>query len=139
MSRYTFQEVYGIQTVRGDVIDFNSFIQADIDKEVVRRVLEKHARPGPGSGHCPSWLTFIGHQKDSLRSTDLFRCASILFNTQWVLVVMDPFTLRIIGFGIYAGDVDGVALCRMFNKAISTNGVAKHLISDNDSLFLYHQ
>jgi hypothetical protein len=31
---------------------------------------------------------------------------------------MDRFTRRIIGFGVHAGDVDGMALCRMFNKAI---------------------
>jgi hypothetical protein len=37
-----------------------------------------------------------------------------------VLVVMDQFTRRIIDFGIHAGDVDGVAHCRMFNTAIST-------------------
>ena len=40
---------------------------------------------------------------------------------------------------VQAGDVDGAALCRMFNKAISTNDVPKHLSSDNDPLFLYHQ
>jgi hypothetical protein len=40
--------------------------------------------------------------------------------THWVLVVMDQFTRRIIGFGIHAGTVvDGVALCRMFNQAIA--------------------
>ena len=85
----------------------------------MRRVLEKHYRPGPDSGNGPSWLTFIGHLKDSVWSTDLFRCESILLNTHWVLVVMDQFTRRIIGFGVHAGDVDGVALCRMFNTAIS--------------------
>jgi putative transposase len=37
------------------------------------------------------------------------------------------------------GDVDGVVLCRMFNKAISTRGVPKYLSSDNDPLFLYHR
>ena len=119
--------------------EINKAFGVDIDKDVVRRVLEKHYRPGPGSGHGPSWLTFIGHQKDSLWSIDLFRCESILLNTHWVLVVMDPFTRRIIGFGVHAGYVDGVALCRMFNKAISTKSVPKHLSSDNDPLFLYHQ
>ena len=72
------------------------------------------------------------------RST-LLRCESILLNTHWVLVVMDQFTRRIIGFGVHAGDVDGVALCRMFNTAISSKGVPKYLSSDNDPLFLYHQ
>ena len=102
-------------------------------------MLEKHYRPGPDSGDGPSWLTFIGHLKDSLWSIDLFRCESILLNTHWVLVVMDQFTRRIIGFGVHAGDVDGVALCRMFNTAISTKGVPKYLSSDNDPLFQYHQ
>ncbi len=37
----------------------------EIDKDVVRRVLAKHYRPEPGS-NGPSWLTFLGHSKDSL-------------------------------------------------------------------------
>jgi putative transposase len=52
---------------------------------------------------------------------------------------MDQFTRRIIGFGVHSGDVDGVALCRMFNTAISTRGAPKYLSSDNDPLFQYHQ
>jgi putative transposase len=52
---------------------------------------------------------------------------------------MDQFTRRIIGFGVHAGDVDGIALCRMFNTAIASRGTPKHLSSDNDPLFLYHQ
>jgi hypothetical protein len=62
----------------------------DIDKDVVRRVLAKKYRPDPGGG--PSWLTFIGHMKDSLWSVDLFRCESIFLKTHWVLLVMDQFT-----------------------------------------------
>ena len=119
--------------------EINKAFGLNIDKDVVRRVLEKHYRPGPDSGHGPSWLTFIGHMKDSLWSIDLFRCESILLNTHWVLVVMDQFTRRIIGFGVHAGNVDGVGLCRMFNTTISTKGVPKYLSSDNDPLFLYHQ
>jgi putative transposase len=53
----------------------------------------------------------------------------------WVLVVMDQFTRRIIGFGVQAGDVDGIALCRMFNTAIPTQDVPHYLSSDNDPLF----
>ena len=93
-----------------------------IDKDVVRRVLEKHYRTGPDSGHGPSWLSFIGHLKDGLWSIDLFRCESILLNTHWVLVVMDQCTRRIIGFGVHAGDVDGAALCRMFNRGYLNQG-----------------
>ena len=68
----------------------------DIDKDVVRRVLAAHYRPDPNvSG--PSWLTFLGHAKDSLWSVDLFRCESAILRTHWVLVVMDQCTRRIIG------------------------------------------
>src|SRR5467141_2283725 len=38
----------------------------DIDKDFVRRILARHFRPESGSG--PSWLTFLGHMKDSLWS-----------------------------------------------------------------------
>ena len=109
----------------------------DIDKDVVRRVLAIHYQPAPG-GNGPSWVTFLGHTKDSLWSIDLFRCESILLKSHWVLVVMDQFTRRIIGFGIHAGDVD-VIICRMFNAAISSKGIPEYLSSDNDPLFLYHQ
>ena len=60
----------------------------EIDKDVVRRVLAKHYRPESG-GSGPSWLTFIGHMKDSFWSVDLFRCESITLKTHWVMVVMD--------------------------------------------------
>ena len=110
----------------------------EIDKDVVRRVLAKHYRPEPGAGG-PSWLTFIGHMKDSLWSVDLFRCESITLKTHWVLVVMDQFTRRIIGFGIQAGAVDGIALCRMFNHAIARQGVPCYLSSDHDPLFEFHR
>ena len=50
---------------------------------------------------------------------------------------MDQFTRSIIGFGAHAGKVDGVALCRLFNTAISTRGIPYHLSSDNDPLFWY--
>jgi transposase InsO family protein len=111
----------------------------DIDKDIVRRVLAKYYHPEPDTGGGPSWLTFIGHMKDSLWSVDLFRCESILLKTHWVLVVMDQFTRRIIGFGVHVGDVDGITLCRMFNSAISTMGTPKHLSSDHDPLFTYHR
>ena len=57
----------------------------DIDNNVVYRVLAKHYRPAPG-GPGRSWLSFIGHTRDSLWSVDLFRCESIVLRTYWVLV-----------------------------------------------------
>src|SRR5271165_3033258 len=77
-----------------------------IDKDVVRRILARHYRPAQDSGG-PSWLTFLGHMKDSLWSMDLFRCESATLRTHWVLVVMDQYSRRIIGFGVHAGAVDG--------------------------------
>lgn len=110
----------------------------EIDKHIVRRVLVKHYRPISG-GNGPSWLTFLGHMKDSLWSVDLFRCESINLKSHWVLVVMDQFSRRIIGFGVRAGDVDGITLCRMFNQIISGNEPPSYLSSDNDPLFEYHR
>jgi len=110
----------------------------DIDKDVVRRVLAKHYRPASGDGG-PSWLSFLGHTKDSLWSVDLFRCESILLKSHWVLVVMDQFTRRIIGFEIHAGDVDGVALWCMFNRAMSGKGEPRYLSSDHNPLSEYHR
>src|SRR6476659_8558603 len=67
----------------------------EIDKDMVRRILALHFHPEAGSG-SPSWLSLIGHAKDSLWSLDLFRCESALLRTYWVLVVMDQFTRRIV-------------------------------------------
>src|SRR5580704_8940019 len=88
-----------------------------IDKDVVRRILAHHHWPGQSPGG-PSWLTFLGHMKESLWSMDLFRWESVTLRTHWVLVVMDQYPRRIMGFGVHAGTVDGVALFRMFNRAI---------------------
>ena len=57
--------------------------------------------------------------KDSLWSVDLFRCESILLKSYWIIVVMDVFTRRIIGFGVAAVNLDGPAIYRMFNRAIA--------------------
>ena len=110
-----------------------------IDKDVVRRILARRYRPAQDSGG-PSWLTFLGHMKDSLWSMDLFRCESATLRTHWVLVVMDQYTRRIIGFGVHAGTIDGAALCRMFNCAIGgQRWMPNFLSSDNDPLYRFHQ
>src|SRR5262245_58740410 len=46
--------------------------------------------------------------KVSLWSVDLFRCESAALRTYWVLVVIDQFARRIIGFGVHRGLVDGL-------------------------------
>ena len=52
---------------------------------------------------------------------------------------MDVFTRRIIGFGVHAGDVDGVAVCRMFNSAVAGQPLPKHISTDHDPLFRFHR
>jgi len=110
----------------------------DLDKDTVRRVLAVHYKPDAGS-RGPSWLTTIGHAKDSLWNVDPFRCESILLKSHWILVVMDQCTRRIIGFAVHAGDVDGPALCRMFSETASGQGWPEHISSHNDPLFQCHR
>ena len=110
----------------------------EINKDVVRRILAVRYQPQPDSSG-PSWLTFIGHMKDSLWSADLFCCESATLRTHWVLVVMDQFTRRIVGFGVHCGIVNGVALCRMFNRAIRGPILPKYLSSDHDPLYRFGQ
>ena len=109
-----------------------------VDKDTVRRVLAKHYRPDPGRGG-PSWLTFLGHSKDSLWSTDLFRCESLILNTHWVMVVMDHFSRRIMGFAVHKGTLDGAAVCRMFGRIVSGTPPPTYLSSDNDPLFEFQR
>src|SRR3954447_21857051 len=106
----------------------------DVDKNLVYRVLAKHYRPTP-RGTGPSWLSFIGHTTDSLWSVDLFRCESIVLRSYWVLVVMDQFTRRLVGFGVHCGAVTGADVCRMFNTAIYGQGLPRHLSTDHDPVF----
>jgi putative transposase len=110
----------------------------EIDKDVVRRVLAKHYRPESGADG-PSWLSFIGHAKDSLWSLDLFRCESILLRSHWVMVVMDVFTRRLIGIGVERADLCGVAICRLFNQIIAGKSLPRYLSSDHDPLFRFHR
>jgi putative transposase len=109
-----------------------------INKDVVRRILADRYEPKPDSAG-PSWLTVLGHAKDSLWSLDLFRCESAVLHTHWVLVVMDQCTRRIVGFGVHRGVVDGVALCRMFNRATCGHTPPTYVSSDHDPLYRFHQ
>lgn len=109
----------------------------DINKDVVRRILALYYNPDPTDYRHPSWLSLIGNMKDSLWSIDFFRCESMTLNSYWVLVVMDQWSRRIIGFGVQLGPVNGPALCRMFNEAISSQTTPKHISTDHDPLFKY--
>ena len=90
----------------------------ELNKDVVRRILIRYYRPET-DGDGPSWLAAMARSKDRLWSVDLFRSESILLKSYWVMVVMDVFTRRIIGFGVAAANLDGIQVCRMFNRAIA--------------------
>ena len=104
----------------------------------MRRILAARYQPAPDSDG-PSWLTVLGHAKDSLWSLDLFRCESAVLRTHWVLVVMDQCTRRLVGFAVHRGVVDGVGLCRMFNRATRYQAPPTYLSSDHDPLYRFHQ
>jgi transposase InsO family protein len=110
----------------------------NLDKDIVRRVLAVHYKPEPRN-QGPSRLTTFGHAKDSLWSIDLFRCESILLKSHWIMLVMDQYKRRIIGFSVQAGTLDGPAVCRMFSAASSGHRWPQRLSSDNDPLFQYRQ
>ena len=110
-----------------------------IDKDVVRRILNQHHKNHPPDNIGPSWLTFIGHMKDSLWSLDLFRVESIHLKSHWVMLVMDQFTRRIIGFAVHRGDPTGIDICCLFNAIIVKQSLPKYLSSDNDPLFQFHR
>ena len=110
----------------------------NINKDVVSRILAAHC-PKDTDDKGLSWLSLLGHTKDSLWSVDLCRCESIPLKSHWVLVVMDQQTRRIIGFAAHAGAVDGASLCCMFNKIIAGKNTPQQLSSENDPLFQYCQ
>jgi transposase InsO family protein len=110
----------------------------EIDKDVVRRILANHPLPKSG-GNGPSWLSAIAETRDSLWSVDLFRCESILLKSFWVMVVMDIFTRRIVGFGVEPAHIDGISVCRMFNQARCAQPLPKRLSTDHDPLFRFHR
>ena len=90
-----------------------------------RRCRDEAAQSDVGiSAYCRTGESCLRHlyltriMKDSLWSLDLVRCESVALRTFWVLVVMDQWTRRIVGFGIQPGIVDGPTLCRMFKQAI---------------------
>jgi putative transposase len=79
------------------------------------------------------------HAKDSVWCVDLFRVESILMRGHWVMLVMDVFTRRIVGFGIAPASIDGMSVCHMFNCAAAGQSKPKYLNTDYDPLFRFHR
>src|ERR1700730_330624 len=62
-----------------------------MNKDVVRRILAVRYQPKPDAAG-PSWLTVLGHAKDSLWSVDLFRCESAILRATGGSLVMAQCT-----------------------------------------------
>jgi putative transposase len=126
---------YGCRRI---AMQITNYFNCDIDKDVVRRVLSKHYKPN-GGDNGPSWLTFLGHMKDSLWSLDLFCCESLNLTTYWVMVVMDQHTRKIIGMAVNKGHIDGLTACIMFSKITKGKNLPIYLSTDNDPIFTFSQ
>jgi putative transposase len=108
----------------------------ELNKDVVRRILTRCYRPAPGGGGL-SWLSVIWQAGDRLWSVDLSGTESTLLKSYWVMVVMDVYTRRIVGFSVAPANLDGVRVCRMFNRAIARQAKPRHLSSDHDPCFTF--
>jgi transposase InsO family protein len=106
----------------------------ELNKDVVRRILQQHYAGLP-HGNGPYWLTTLALAKDTLWSLDLFRCESIMLRSYWVMLIIDVFSRRCIGFAVARGDIDGPIVCRMFKCARANQGLPKYLSTDHDPLF----
>ena len=69
----------------------------------------------------------------------LFRCESALLRSHWVMVIMNVFTRRLVGFGVERGPVDGLSVCRLFNSGIAGQPLPNQLSTDHDPLFRFHR
>src|ERR1700724_1276885 len=108
-----------------------------MNKDVVRRILAVRYQPKPDA-EGPSWLTVLGHAKDSLWSVDLFRCESAILSAHWVLVVMDQFTRRIVVFAAPAVPWMAWGFVECSTEPRAANPPPTYLSSDNDRLYQFH-
>src|SRR5210317_1825141 len=111
-----------IQAVRGHAQSFGDLrdrmaMLLDLAHRLAPKLLGKpFAHLHLLSPHCSDQKCLLKSGNSSLWSVDMFRCESLILNSHWVMVVMDHYTRRIIGFAVHAGALDGLAVCRMFNR-----------------------
>ena len=116
----------------------NKAFGVNIDKDVVRRVLAKHYRPKPYDGGL-SWLTFLRHTRDSLRSIVLFRRASILPKSHSIPLAIDQFIRGIIDCGISGYHFDQMVVFSLYDAAIPVVDASKSLSPVPDPHFSHHR
>jgi putative transposase len=105
-----------------------------IGKSSVFRILKQYL-PSAGPSPNESWLALFGVKRDHLWSMDLFRVESAFLKAHWVMVVMDMYSRRIVGFASEKGSVDAATACRMFNRIALGQTIPKYLSTDWDELF----
>jgi hypothetical protein len=54
-------------------------------------------------------------------------------------VIWDVFTRRIVGLGVERTCIDGVSVCRTFNRAVAGRPLPKHLSTDHGPPFRLHR
>jgi len=111
-----------------------NILNISISEETVRNILIKYYRPLPGNG--PSWLAKIGDAENKLWSLDFFRVETAFLHSLRVMVVIDQFSRKIIGFKVCKGNLTGNIICNMFED-ICNNNCPKYLSTDNDPLFRF--
>jgi len=114
----------------------NLHFKLELTERQVRHVIKTYYKPDPLEQYKRSWLTFLGHTKDSLWSLDWFRVESATLQSYWVMVVMDQFTRKVLGFGVNRFDPDGPSIVKMFIQA--TKGFSRddrRVSRDNHLLF----
>jgi hypothetical protein len=58
-----------------------------------------------------------------------------MLRSYWVMLIIDVFSRRCIGFAVARGDIDGPIVCRMFKCARANQGLPKYLSTDHDPLY----
>jgi len=112
-----------------------------IDARTVRRILKRNGFDGDPDLSGPSWLSFIGNTLNGLWSVDLCLSFSVFQKIYVIMVVLDIFSRKSIGYAVRKYPVNGVDVCSMFEEIRRENQgvIPKHLSTDNDPLWLYHR
>jgi len=82
----------------------------------------------------------LGQQKYSLWSIDMFLAESILLQSHWIMLVMDQFSRKIIGYAVVkTKGLTGWNVCFMFNKVMGAKPPLKRMSNDRYPLFRLHR
>jgi len=111
----------------------------DLNKDVVRRTLIGHYRPGPRPERRPLLASGARTYRGPLVERRSF--PRRVNSAQELLGRggdghLHPLDHR---FWVTAANIDGIRVCRMFNRAIAKHAMPRRLSSDHDPLFRFHR